>query len=178
MGSRGAADSIGEDRLLELSSRDVLWPEAIACSVASVVGLHLVLGALSLQGSRTSSHVQKGFIPEERLRRRQVRPPVGTSLLVASSGVHAQLPGLRPSEVSSDLLNWVPALFVKLHKRRHLDRGTSRTHSGAQTCKAIHHSRFHRRTDGLYESQSRSPKGSSQLDRSVPVTHPRSLHPG
>ena len=70
MGSRGAADSIGEDRLLELSSRDVLWPEAIACSVASVVGLHLVLGALSLQGSRTSSHVQKGFIPEERLRRR------------------------------------------------------------------------------------------------------------
>ena len=66
---------------------------------------------------------------------------------VASSGVHAQLPGLRPSEVSSDLLNRVPALFVKLHKRRHLDRGTSRTHSGAQTCKAIHHSRFHRRTD-------------------------------
>ena len=103
---------------------------AIACSVASVVGLHLVLGALSLQGSRTSSHVQKGFIPE---------------FIVASSGVHAQLPGLRPSEVSSDLLNWVPALFVKLHKRRHLDRGT--THSGAQTCKAIHHSRFHRRTD-------------------------------
>ena len=119
---------------------------AIACSVASVVGLHLVLGALSLQGSRTSSHVQKGFIPEERLRRRAGSSTI-RNFIVASSGVHAQLPGLRPSEVSSDLLNWVPALFVKLHKRRHLDRGTRRTHSGAQTCKAIHHSRFHRRTD-------------------------------
>ena len=127
----GYDGSHGLARLLQDRPRNqVVY--AIACSVASVVGLHLVLGALSLQGSRTSSHVQKGFIPE---------------FIVASSGVHAQLPGLRPSEVSSDLLNWVPALFVKLHKRRHLDRGTSRTHSGAQTCKAIHHSRFHRRTD-------------------------------
>ena len=28
VGSRGAADSIGEDRLLELSSRDVQWPQS------------------------------------------------------------------------------------------------------------------------------------------------------
>ena len=86
---------------------------AIACSVVSVVGLHLVLGALSLQGSRTSSHVQKGFIPEERLRRRAGSSTI-RNFIVASSGVHAQLPGLRPiAGQTSSVASW-PSQYVML----------------------------------------------------------------
>ena len=82
VGSRGAADSIGEDRLLELSSRDVQWPQSWV-SISSW-GISAFKGPGHRLTSRRASFLKSVFAGGQVL--------WGASLLVPSDGVHAQLP--------------------------------------------------------------------------------------